>query len=90
MDFPAYVGDELVATATAIIDEDCIFLFLVATIPEPQRKRYGNAAVILAMDTTYEVTGIKHPHYMPLQACLRLGSSDREVHGLHAGELIEV
>lgn len=57
--FLAYVGDEPVATATAIINENCIFLFLVATMPETQRKGYGNAVVRHALNTAYEATGIK-------------------------------
>jgi len=57
--FLAYVGDEPVATATAIINEGCIFLFLVATMPEAQRKGYGNAVVRHALNTAYAATGIK-------------------------------
>jgi GNAT superfamily N-acetyltransferase len=57
--FLAYAGDEPVATATAIINENCIFLFLVATMPEAQRKGYGNAVVRHALNTAYEATGIK-------------------------------
>ena len=57
--FLACVGDEPVATATAIINENCIFLFLVATMPEAQRKGYGNAVVRHALNTAYAATGIK-------------------------------
>jgi GNAT superfamily N-acetyltransferase len=57
--FLAYAGDAPVATATAIINEGCIFLFLVATMPEAQRKGYGNAVVRHALNTAYEATGIK-------------------------------
>lgn len=57
--FLAYVGDEPVATATAIINEDCIFLFLVATMPGAQRKGYGNAVVRHALNAAYEATGIR-------------------------------
>jgi GNAT superfamily N-acetyltransferase len=57
--FIAYVGDEPMATATAIINEGCLFLFLVATMPEAQRKGYGEAVVRRALNTAYEATGIK-------------------------------
>ena len=57
--FLAYVGDKPVATATAIINEDCVFLFLVATMPDAQRKGYGDAVVRHALNTAYEATGIK-------------------------------
>ncbi|WP_158942145.1 GNAT family N-acetyltransferase [Granulicella sp. S190] len=56
--FLAYVGDTPVATATAIVNDDCIFLFLVATMPDAQRKGYGNAVVRHALNTAYEATGI--------------------------------
>jgi Acetyltransferase (GNAT) family len=36
--FVAYEGDKPVSTATAIINEDCLFLFLVATAPDARRK----------------------------------------------------
>jgi GNAT superfamily N-acetyltransferase len=57
--FLAYVGDEPVATATAIVNEGCIFLFLVATMPGAQRKGYGDAVVRHALNMAYEATGIK-------------------------------
>lgn len=57
--FLAYAGDKPVATATAIINEGCIFLFLVATMPEAQRKGYGNAVVRHALNAAYEATGIR-------------------------------
>jgi GNAT superfamily N-acetyltransferase len=57
--FLAYAGDVPVATATAIINEGCIFLFLVATMPNEQRKGYGNAVVRHALNTAHEATGIK-------------------------------
>jgi GNAT superfamily N-acetyltransferase len=57
--FLAYEGDRAVATATAIINEGCIFLFLVATLPEAQRKGYGKAVVRHALQTAYEATGIR-------------------------------
>jgi len=57
--FLAFVGDEPVATATAIINENCIFLFLVATMPEAQRKGYGNAVVRHALNAACQATGIR-------------------------------
>lgn len=57
--FLAYAGDQPVATATAIINENCVFLFLVATMPEAQRKGYGIAVVRHALNAAYEATGIK-------------------------------
>jgi GNAT superfamily N-acetyltransferase len=48
-----------VSTATAIINEDCLFLFLVATSPDVRRKGYGEAVVRHALQTAYEETGIR-------------------------------
>jgi GNAT superfamily N-acetyltransferase len=45
-------------TATAIVNEGCLFLFLVATMPNAQRKGYGDAVVRHALNTAYEATGI--------------------------------
>jgi GNAT superfamily N-acetyltransferase len=56
--FVGYAGDKAVSTATAIINESCLFLFLVATMPEARRKGYGEAVVRLALQTAYEATGI--------------------------------
>jgi GNAT superfamily N-acetyltransferase len=57
--FVAYEGDKPVSTATAIINEGCLFLFLVATMPEARRKGYGEAVVRRALQTAYEATGIR-------------------------------
>jgi GNAT superfamily N-acetyltransferase len=56
--FVAYEGDKPVSTATAIINEGCLFLFLVATMPEARRKGYGEAVVRHALQTAHEATGI--------------------------------
>ncbi|MEY2607867.1 MAG: hypothetical protein QOH31_5721 [Verrucomicrobiota bacterium] len=56
--FVAYDGDKPVSTATAIINEGCLFLFLVATMPEARCKGYGEAVVRHALHTAYEATGI--------------------------------
>jgi len=57
--FVAYEGDQPVATATAIVNEDCLFLFLVATMPEARRKGYAEAVIRHALNTAYEATGIR-------------------------------
>lgn len=57
--FVAYEGDKPVSTATAIINEGCLFLFLVATAPEARRKGYGEATVRHALQTAHEATGIR-------------------------------
>ena len=57
--FIAYIGDKPVSTATAIINEGCLFFFLIATAPEAQRKGYGEATVRHALQTAHEATGIK-------------------------------
>jgi predicted acetyltransferase len=46
-------------TATAIVNENCLFLFLVATLPEARRKGYADAVIRRALNATYEATGIK-------------------------------
>src|SRR5260221_13337093 len=57
--FVAYDGDKPVSTATAIINEDCLFLFLVATAPEERQKGYGEAVVRHALPTAYVATGTR-------------------------------
>ena len=57
--FVAYDGDKPVSTATAIINEDCLFLFLVATAPDERRKGYGEAVVRHALQTAYVATGTR-------------------------------
>jgi GNAT superfamily N-acetyltransferase len=56
--FVAYRGDKPVSTATAIINEGCLFLFLVATMPEARCKGYGEAVVRHALQTAHKATGI--------------------------------
>ena len=57
--FVAYEGDKPVSTATAIINENRLFLFLVGTMPEARRKGYGEAVVRHALQTAHEATGIR-------------------------------
>jgi GNAT superfamily N-acetyltransferase len=56
--FVAYEGDRPVSTATAIINEGCLFLFLVATMPEARCKGYGEAVVRHSLQTAHKATGI--------------------------------
>ena len=46
-------------TATAIINEGRLFLFLVATMPAARRKESGEAVVRHALQTAHEATGIR-------------------------------
>jgi GNAT superfamily N-acetyltransferase len=57
--FVAYEADEPVSTATAIINEGCIFLFLVPTAPDARRKGYGEAVCRHALQTAHQATGIR-------------------------------
>jgi ribosomal protein S18 acetylase RimI-like enzyme len=54
----AYKDGEAVATATAIVNGNCLFLFLVATHPNFRRHGYGNAVVRYALQRAHEATGI--------------------------------
>ncbi|WP_213803982.1 GNAT family N-acetyltransferase [Granulicella sp. dw_53] len=57
--FVAYEGDQPVSTATAIVNEDFLLLFLVATLPEARRKGYADAVIRHALNAAYEATGIR-------------------------------
>jgi GNAT superfamily N-acetyltransferase len=57
--FVAFEGDTPVSTATAIVNDGCLFLFLVATSPDSRRRGYGEAVVRHALQTAYEATGIR-------------------------------
>jgi GNAT superfamily N-acetyltransferase len=46
-------------TGMAIINEGCLFLFLVATAPDARRKGYGEAVVRHALQKAHEATGIR-------------------------------
>ena len=54
--FVAYEADKAVSTATAIVIEDCLFLFLVATAPDVRRKGYGEAKPREAAETCLHQT----------------------------------
>jgi GNAT superfamily N-acetyltransferase len=56
--FVGYEDGKPVSTATPIINEGCLFLFLAATLPEARCKGYGEAVVRHALQRAYEETGI--------------------------------
>jgi GNAT superfamily N-acetyltransferase len=56
--FIAYEGEFPVATATGIVCGSSIFLFLVATRPEAQRKGYADAVIRRALNAAHAATGI--------------------------------
>ena len=57
--FIAYEGELPVATATGIVCGSSVFLFLVATRPEAQRKGYADAVIRRALNTAHAATGIR-------------------------------
>ena len=57
--FVAYEGEKPVSIATAIINEGCLFLFLVATAPDARRKGFGEAVTRHALQTAHQATGIR-------------------------------
>jgi predicted GNAT family acetyltransferase len=57
--FVAYENDQPVSTASAIVNDDYLLLFLVATMPQARRKGYADAVVRRALNTAYEQTGIQ-------------------------------
>lgn len=75
--FVAYKGDKPVATATGIVNGDCILLFLVATAADERRKGYADAVIRRALNTAYEASGIKrtvlHATEMGAPVYLRMG-----------------
>jgi len=92
--FVAYEGDKPVSTATAIINEGCLFLFLVATAPDARRKGFGEAVTSCvtcsprsdghptdrAACNRTRIPGISAPRIPP----------DCEIYGMHAGVLMRV
>ena len=75
--YVAYEGDKPVSTATAIINEGCLFLFLVATAPDARCKGYGEAVMRHALQTAHKVTGIRrtvlHATELGYSVYVRLG-----------------
>ena len=57
--YVAYDGERPVTTATGIVADDSIFLFLVATHPEQQRRGYADAVIRHALNAASAATGIK-------------------------------
>lgn len=57
--YVAFIGDRPVGTATVIVQRECLYLALVATVPEAQGKGYGQAVVRHALQRAYEATGLK-------------------------------
>jgi hypothetical protein len=57
--FIAYEGELPVATATGIVCDSSIFLFLVATRPDAQRQGYADAVIRRALNSAHAATGIR-------------------------------
>jgi GNAT superfamily N-acetyltransferase len=66
--FIAYEGELPVATATGIVCGTSIFLFLVATRPEAQRKGYADAVVRRALNAAHAATGIRRSSLQATEA----------------------
>jgi hypothetical protein len=56
--YVAFSGDRAVATATVIVQRECLYLGLVATIPEAQGKGYAQAVVRHSLQKAHEATGL--------------------------------
>jgi GNAT superfamily N-acetyltransferase len=54
-----YESGQAVSTAAAIVNDGQLYLALVATRPDAQRKGYGEATVRHALNAAYEATGLK-------------------------------
>ena len=54
-----YENGKAVAAASAFVNEGCLFLALVATRPEAQKKGYAEAVVRFALQSAHEATGLK-------------------------------
>jgi GNAT superfamily N-acetyltransferase len=54
-----YENGRAVTAASAIINEGCLFLALVATRPEARKKGYAETVVRMALQRAHEVTGLK-------------------------------
>src|SRR5260221_8380599 len=57
--FLGYENDRAVSAASAIVNDGCLYLALVATRPDVQRKRYAEAIVRHALQAAHEATGLK-------------------------------
>jgi GNAT superfamily N-acetyltransferase len=56
--YVAFIRDRPVATATVIVQRECLYLALVATVPEAQGKGYGQAVVRHSLQRAHEATGL--------------------------------
>ena len=56
--YVAFSGDRAVATATVIVQCECLYLALVATVPEAEGKGYAQAVVRHALQKAHEATGL--------------------------------
>ena len=54
----AYENGRAVSTASVLVNEGCLFLALVATRPDAQKKGYGEAVVRHALTRAHEATGL--------------------------------
>jgi GNAT superfamily N-acetyltransferase len=57
--FMGYENGRAVSTAAAIVNQGQLYLALVATRPEAQRKGYGEATVRHALQAAHQATGLK-------------------------------
>ena len=57
--FVAYEGDKPVSTATALVNDGCLFLLLVATTSDARRKVYGEAVVRDALQLQFNKSSLK-------------------------------
>lgn len=53
-----YENGRAVSTASVLLNEGCLFLALVATRPDAQKKGYGEAVVRHALQRAHEATGL--------------------------------
>jgi GNAT superfamily N-acetyltransferase len=54
-----YEGDKPVSAASAIVNDGCLYLALVATSPDARNKGYAEATVRHALQTAHKATGLK-------------------------------
>lgn len=54
-----YEGDRAVSTATVLVVKDCLYVALVATLPEARGHGYARAAMSRALRAAHEATGIR-------------------------------
>ena len=57
--YVAFEKKRAVATATTMVHRECLYLALVATVPEAQRRGYAEAVVRHSLQRAHEATGIR-------------------------------